>query len=67
MQEVNTQIIAVNTTKKMNSYLTYQKHQNFEHNIKKEPEEEFLFILPSYDNAITQERDFVYVKQENKI
>ena len=46
--------------------LTSEKHQNFEHNIKKEPEAEFLCILPSFDIEIAHRADLVQVKQESE-
>ena len=51
----------------MNSNLVAEEQQNFEHNIKKEPEEEFLCVLPSCDSGNTQEANLVHVKQENEI
>ena len=51
----------------MNLNSTIEENENFEHNIKQEPEKEFLCILPSYDSANAHEGDLVQVKQENKI
>ena len=39
----------------------------FSHNIKQEPEEEFLCVLPSYQSDDTYKRDLTHVKQENEI
>lgn len=49
----------------MNSDSVFEELQNFEHNIKNEPEAEFLCVLPSYDSGIAYEEIFNYVKQEN--
>ena len=51
----------------MNTNLIDENQQSFEHNIKKEPEEEFLCILPSYNSANHPDEDFVNVKHEKEI
>ena len=51
----------------MNSILIGEEHQILEHNIKKEPEEEFLCILPSYDYENAYASKLVYVKQEKEV
>ena len=51
----------------MNLNSTDEKHQIFENNIKKEPEEEFLCILPSFDTENAHEGNLMEIKQEKEI
>ena len=50
---------------KMSLNFNNEEYQNFSFNVKQEPEEEFLCILPSYETANVQE--LMHVKQENEI
>ena len=51
----------------MNLNSTDEKHQIFENNVKKEPEEEFLCILPSFDTENAHEGNLMEIKQEKEI
>ena len=60
-------LCSIKSSRKMNSNSSNEEHQNFEHNIKKEPEEEFLCILPKFDSGNSYEEALVQVKQEKEV